>query len=122
MQVADLGLGVAEQVRHPTNGRVYWRFKRKALADLTEKNIQLLQYLRIDMLRYARLGQPTVHVPGLDLPDSQVGSSVTERASTEDVGSSSGAGALKGNISSNSNGNSGNISGTRIKQESVDLL
>ena len=64
--MADLGLGVAEQVRHPTNGRVYWRFKRKTVAELTEKNFQLLHYLRIDMGRYARLGQPSLHVPGLD--------------------------------------------------------
>lgn len=67
LQVADLGLGVAEQVRHPTNGRVYWRFKRKAVPELTEKNYQLLHYLRIDMGRYSRLGQPPLHVPGLDL-------------------------------------------------------
>ncbi|PVD37819.1 hypothetical protein C0Q70_00421 [Pomacea canaliculata] len=35
----DLGLGIAEQVRHPTNGRVYWRFKRKPVTELTEKNL-----------------------------------------------------------------------------------
>lgn len=65
--MADLGLGIAEQVRHPTNGRVYWRFKRKPVTELTEKNFQLLQYLRVDMARYARLGQPTLGpIPGFD--------------------------------------------------------
>ncbi|KAK7481318.1 hypothetical protein BaRGS_00027398 [Batillaria attramentaria] len=88
-KVADLGLGAAEQVRHPTNGRVYWRFKRKTVEELTEKNYQLLQYLRVDMVRFSRLGQPSLHVPGLeaDAP-SPAGSS------GDTVGSGAGVGVI----------------------------
>ncbi|XP_076465850.1 uncharacterized protein LOC143297400 [Babylonia areolata] len=90
-KVGDLGLGVAEQVRHPTNGRVYWRFKRKPMADLTEKNMQLLQYLRIDMVRYARVGQPTLNVTDIEL-EPVAGSGASERSLDEESNGSSGKG------------------------------
>lgn len=65
-KVADLDLGIAEQGRHPTNRKVCWRFKRKPMAQLIEKDNQLLQYLRIDMEKYAQFGSapfnPTVMI------------------------------------------------------------
>ncbi|KAK7116769.1 uncharacterized protein [Littorina saxatilis] len=91
-KVADLGLGVAEQVRHPTNGRVYWRFKRKSVPNLSEKNFQLLHYLRIDMVRYSQMGQPTLHVPGVDIDIPTPGSVSAEHSLLDGEGSNSSGG------------------------------
>ncbi|XP_005094363.1 uncharacterized protein LOC101853843 [Aplysia californica] len=55
-KVADLQLGSAEQGRHPTNRKVCWRFKRKPLSQLNEKDFQLLNYLRVDMEKYSQFG------------------------------------------------------------------
>ncbi|KAL8624880.1 hypothetical protein ACOMHN_016176 [Nucella lapillus] len=96
-KVGDLGLGVAEQVRHPTNGRVYWRFKRKSMTDLTEKNMQLLQYLRIDMARFARIGQPTLNMASIEL-EPIAGSGASERSLDEEGSNSSDKGNHKGSV------------------------
>lgn len=55
-KVAELELGTAEQGRHPTNRKVCWRFKRKPISQLTEKDFQLLQYLRVEMDKYSQFG------------------------------------------------------------------
>ncbi|KAH9499276.1 hypothetical protein Btru_003590 [Bulinus truncatus] len=55
-KVADLDLGVAEQGRHPTNRKICWRFKRKPVGQLQEKDFQLLQYLRVEMDKYSQFG------------------------------------------------------------------
>ena len=64
-KVAELQLGMAEQGRHPTNKKVCWRFKRKPVSQLTEKNIQLLQYLRVDMDKYSQFGSGNIMNPGM---------------------------------------------------------
>lgn len=64
-KVAELQLGMAEQGRHPTNKKVCWRFKRKPVSQLTEKNLQLLQYLRVDMDKYSQFGSGSVMNPGM---------------------------------------------------------
>ena len=121
-QVADLGLGVAEQVRHPTNGRVYWRFKRKTVPELTDKNYQLLHYLRIDMVRYSRLGQPSLHVPGLELDTAAAtavpptaGDARSARSLEEEGSNSSGVG---GGTGGKTNGGLA-LTESEIKQEVV---
>ncbi|CAL1526990.1 unnamed protein product [Lymnaea stagnalis] len=55
-KVAELDLGAAEQGRHPTNRKVCWRFKRKPVGQLQEKDFQLLQYLRVEMEKYSQFG------------------------------------------------------------------
>ncbi|XP_055869350.1 uncharacterized protein LOC106072531 [Biomphalaria glabrata] len=55
-KVADLELGIAEQGRHPTNRKICWRFKRKPISQLQEKDFQLLQYLRVEMDKYSQFG------------------------------------------------------------------
>ncbi|KAI8777848.1 tigger transposable element-derived protein 2 [Biomphalaria glabrata] len=55
-KVADLELGTAEQGRHPTNRKICWRFKRKPISQLQEKDFQLLQYLRVEMDKYSQFG------------------------------------------------------------------
>lgn len=55
-KVAELELGTAEQGRHPTNRKVCWRFKRKPVSQLSEKDFQLLYYLRVEMEKYSQFG------------------------------------------------------------------
>ncbi|GFR87178.1 hypothetical protein ElyMa_004217400 [Elysia marginata] len=55
-KVAELGLGSAEQNRHPTNKKVCWRFKRKPVNQLSEQDFKLLQYLRVEMDKYSQFG------------------------------------------------------------------
>ncbi|GFO27971.1 hypothetical protein PoB_005447600 [Plakobranchus ocellatus] len=55
-KVAELGLGSAEQNRHPTNKKVCWRFKRKPLNQLSDQDFKLLQYLRVEMDKYTQFG------------------------------------------------------------------
>lgn len=55
-KVAELGLGSAEQNRHPTNKKVCWRFKRKPVNQLSDQDIKLLQYLRVEMDKYSQFG------------------------------------------------------------------
>lgn len=52
----ELGLGSAEQVKHPTNRKFYWRFKRKPVSDIGDKLQQLLTFLRVDMTQYCKIG------------------------------------------------------------------
>ena len=55
-KVAELGLGSAEQNRHPTNKKVCWRFKRKPVNQLSDQDFKLLQYLRVEMDKYSQFG------------------------------------------------------------------
>lgn len=59
----ELGLGSAEQVKHPTNRKFYWRFKRKPVSELTDKLQQLLTFLRVDMSLYSRIGPRQKTIP-----------------------------------------------------------
>ncbi|XP_014789880.1 uncharacterized protein LOC106883402 isoform X1 [Octopus bimaculoides] len=55
-KVSEFGVGAAERIKHPSNKKVYWRFKRKHPLELDEKNKQMLQYLRVDMNLYNKIG------------------------------------------------------------------
>ncbi|XP_059148660.1 uncharacterized protein LOC131935932 isoform X2 [Physella acuta] len=97
-KVADLELGKAEQGRHPTNRKVCWRFKRKPVNELLEKDLQLLHYLRVEMDKYSQFG-PGPFNPNMLVNSSLMAMPAMNNSSPRQMGSS----PLDGRIDDDSN-------------------
>ncbi|KAL3866452.1 hypothetical protein ACJMK2_043748 [Sinanodonta woodiana] len=82
-KVAELGIGTAEQLKHPTNRKFFWRFKRKRPNELTEKNLQLLHYLKVDMSIYNKIG-PRFPIPLPPVSPSTPSTSNADYSGNED--------------------------------------
>lgn len=97
-KVSDLELGKAEQGRHPTNRKVCWRFKRKPVNELLEKDLQLLHYLRVEMDKYSQFG-PGPFNPSMIVNSSLMAMPAISNSSPRQMGSS----PLDGRIDDDSN-------------------
>ncbi|RUS82753.1 hypothetical protein EGW08_009491, partial [Elysia chlorotica] len=122
-KVAELGLGSAEQNRHPTNKKVCWRFKRKPVNQLSDQDFKLLQYLRVEMDKYSQFGSgpfnpsDMVNSGLLTVPPSTSPGPQPHQLAALAAGSSNALNESNDDSSSESNSQSKDQFGVNIKSE-----
>lgn len=69
-KVAELDLGTADQTKSGVNRKYFWRFRRNRPHEVTNKIIHLLEYLKVDMTLYNKIGarSPVPHMSDASSP------------------------------------------------------